>query len=329
LSDPPTRQNSSPVPPLLIVGCGRIVEFAHAPALAGNAQAEVIGLVDPAPERRAAIARLLTQREMGAVGYTSLADAPVMDSIVLVAVPSHLRAGIVISLLNEAQGVVVEKPLAIQAAEAQSILDVARTRHRHLVPVHNWRYDPAMRRLAELCASGRLGVVRHIRYDHHMMQPLRGAWPANPDWREQVAGGCVADLAYHACYLAEEVSGQAIIESRCLARRWDDGVLVAAEVLLRGDDGVRGEVHVRWEAPGPCFRVRVAGDDGTAVAGDDGTVTVRRKEHAWTERHSAGFPVAYSAFYRQVLKQVRERPTYEDAMRAVRVSRLLEDAVAS
>lgn len=309
--------------PLLIVGCGNIVEFAHVPALADGCLFEVVGLVDPAAARRDTIARLLGRAGQAPLHYDAVADAPVAGNTVLVAVPSHLRAAVLGPQLHSARAVVVEKPIAIEAAAAESAVASARSRRQHLIPVHNWLHDPAMRRLADLCASGSFGTIRRITYVHHMVEAFPGSWPDDPRWRERMAGGCVTDLAYHAIYLAEELTGKRVAEAECAERRGHD-VLTEAVVLIRGD-GVAGELHVSWVGAHPRFEVGVVGDAGHATVRDDGSVTMTIKGSTSTEQHPAGFPVAYRGFYHRIARDIRREPAYDDALSAARISRLLHD----
>lgn len=324
-SDSPRAASGSNPEPLLIIGCGNIVEFAHAPALADGRLFTVVGLVDPASRRRAAVARLLDRGGHEPLQYDSFADAPVAGKVVLVAVPSHLRPAVLGPLLRGARALVVEKPIAVDAAAAGLAVASAKSNGQHLIPVHNWLHDPAMRRLAELCASGAIGRVRRITYVHHMVTAFPGAWPGDPHWRERMAGGCVADLAYHAVYLIEKLTGKRVLDAECSERTGDD-VLTEA-VVLTWAEGVVGEIHVSWIARQPRFEVSVAGDAGHAVVRDDGSVTITIKADTNTERYPAGFPVAYRDLYRHIARDIGQEPTYDDADAAARISRLLQDVV--
>ncbi|MEV0680192.1 Gfo/Idh/MocA family oxidoreductase [Actinosynnema sp. NPDC050436] len=310
---------------MVIIGCGRIVELAHGPALRRAAGFGVTALVDPSAERRAAVAALLGAQDV--VHAEEPSPDLVRDAVVVLASPSPLRSELMGRVVSHARAVVVEKPLVSRTEDAPEVLEGAYSADTHLVPVHNWLYDPAVAELGARVASGWLGELRSMSYYHHTTGPFAGAWAHRPLWRADDPGGCLADLGYHACYLVGAVVGRPTgIEVSASTRT--AGVLTSARVVLRTATGVDCRVAVSWSAARPEFRIRVVGSRATAEVGDDGVLTLHRDGRTDELRHPAGFPVAYRRFYHDVADRVRHAPDYCDATAAVLITRLMEEAIA-
>src|SRR5690606_32750197 len=110
--------------------------------------------------------------------------------------------------LEHGLDVVVDKPLAASAAEAQALVDEALARGRLLIPFHNRRWDGdflTVRRLVETEALGE--VVRfESRFDRWRPEVADG-------WREHAdpaqAGGLLYDLGVHLIDQALQLFGSA------------------------------------------------------------------------------------------------------------------------
>jgi predicted dehydrogenase len=58
--------------------------------------------------------------------------------------------------------VLVEKPLAVAISEVQELIDIAEQRNLILMVGHTFEYNPAVRALKEIIASGELGEIYYI-----------------------------------------------------------------------------------------------------------------------------------------------------------------------
>lgn len=81
---------------------------------------------------------------------------------VLIATPTDTHAAITLAALDAGAHVVCEKPTAMDAAEARSMLEKAEALGRVHMIDHELRFNPNRRRIAELIASGELGEIRHV-----------------------------------------------------------------------------------------------------------------------------------------------------------------------
>jgi scyllo-inositol 2-dehydrogenase (NADP+) len=112
--------------------------------------------------------------------HTSLADFTADPSIDLavVCLPNELHAEVAVALLEAGKHVVVEKPLAVTAAECETMIAAARRTGRHLFVFHSRRLDGDFAGIRDLLAAGTLGrLVRvEIRYDRWANALRTKAW---------------------------------------------------------------------------------------------------------------------------------------------------------
>ena len=102
-----------------------------------------------------------------------------------IATPTPLHAPLAIALLKQGVDVLVEKPLAMNEAEAQTTVETAKSHGRLLCVGHLFRYHVAIRKAAEMIANGEIGPVLHIESERLSVREPR------PDI------GVIAALAIH------------------------------------------------------------------------------------------------------------------------------------
>ena len=122
-----------------VVGLG---EFGrnHARVYRELGGVELVGVYDRSPERAAAVAK-----EFQAPALVSLDDLPGRADAVSVAVPTEAHAEVGCRLLEMGLDVLVEKPMAVDLAEADELLAAARKNMRILQIGHVERFNPAVR----------------------------------------------------------------------------------------------------------------------------------------------------------------------------------------
>jgi len=179
-----------------LVGCGAVARLYHAPALAALARAgtaEVRALVDPEPARVAelqvvfpAAARVERLSELSRLGI----------GLAIVASPPGFHAAQTRELLGAGLSVLCEKPLAPTMAEAESIVDAARTAKGIVAAGLFRRFFPATQTIRRLLAGGVIGDIR--RFD--CFEGGRFAWPVqSPGFfaRSGLSGGVLLDIGVH------------------------------------------------------------------------------------------------------------------------------------
>lgn len=82
--------------------------------------------------------------------------------LVLIATPTDLHAPITLAALERGAHVLCEKPTAMDAREAATMLDKAEGLGRLHMIDHELRFNPNRARVAEMIANGDLGEIRHV-----------------------------------------------------------------------------------------------------------------------------------------------------------------------
>jgi predicted dehydrogenase len=133
-----------------VVGAGRLGGF-HAQKLAAIENVELVAVVDPAPEARNRVAlECHTQPLPDCRGLAERIDAAV------VAAPTRWHHALGIELLGAGVHLLVEKPLAATAAEADELVEAARRAGVVLQVGHVERFNPAM-----IAAAPHLGELKY------------------------------------------------------------------------------------------------------------------------------------------------------------------------
>lgn len=240
-------------PPLRVglVGFGYAGRTLHAPlirATPGLALGDVASR-DPAAVRSA----------LGAVNVWPTAEAMIGHAgvdLVVLASPNHTHAPLARRALEAGCHVVIDKPMALDAAEAAPLLPLAARQQRLLSVFHNRRWDADFLTAQALLSTGALGRITEARLHFDRYRPL-----VRERWREGAGpgAGLWADLAPHLLDQALQLFGLPVALSADLTRL-RDGALSddAFECRLRYADGLRVTLAASMLAalPGPRFVLR-------------------------------------------------------------------------
>jgi predicted dehydrogenase len=150
-----------------VIGCGRIAQVAHLPAIAKAESAELCAVCDTSPR----LAEAMAER----YGVSAHPDVPSLlgDRIdaVLVAVPDRFHAPVVIQALQAGKHVIVEKPIAESIEEAEALAQLADAAGVELQVASMQRFDPGVQYAARAAAS--LGAIRSVSGWYRVMSRLR------------------------------------------------------------------------------------------------------------------------------------------------------------
>jgi scyllo-inositol 2-dehydrogenase (NADP+) len=143
-----------------VVGLGRAGWDIHVKELRPRADAKIVAVADPVAERRdQAVA------EFGCKAYPNLAKLLKQDDVevVVIATPSVAHAADTKKSFAAGKHVVVEKPMAMSVAEADSMIGAAEAAGKRLFVHQNYRFRPEFVHLKEIVDSGIIGRVYHMR----------------------------------------------------------------------------------------------------------------------------------------------------------------------
>jgi predicted dehydrogenase len=131
----------------------------HVRAFARAREAEVVAVCDPSDEARTRALELAPRARMVRDAAEILA-APDVDAVV-VATPAPSHPALARGALEAGKHVLVEKPLAMSIADAESVV-AARRPGQVLMVGHLMLFHPAVELLRNLMASGELGTVYYL-----------------------------------------------------------------------------------------------------------------------------------------------------------------------
>lgn len=181
-----------------ILGCGRIGRV-HADAIrrlggdvrlvVADADARCVRALQAAAGAAAAYERAddLLQRERPA--------------IVHVCTPPETHAALAVAAIEAGAAVLVEKPMALDAAEAGRIAAALDARPGMLCVDHNYLFEPEVLRARRLVGEGRIGRV--VAAD-----VVQGVDAAGAGWSASLPGGRATDLLPHGLYLIRHFLGE-------------------------------------------------------------------------------------------------------------------------
>lgn len=115
--------------------------------------------------------------------------------LAVVATPNQSHAPLAAQCLRAGKHVVIDKPVAVTAAEAASLLPVAQAAGRHIFAYHNRRWDGDFLTVQQMIRENRLGSVRAFEshFDRLRPTPKAGAWREEPE----PGSGILLDLGSH------------------------------------------------------------------------------------------------------------------------------------
>jgi predicted dehydrogenase len=125
-------------------------------------------------------------------GYQTLLDDPEIEAIYN-PLPNHLHVEWTIRALDAGKHVLCEKPIGLNAGEAQAIIAARERSGKRVMEAFMVRFHPQWQRIRTLVREGRIGVVKVIQ--SAFVFPVLD--PNNVRNREELGGGALYDVG---CY---------------------------------------------------------------------------------------------------------------------------------
>ncbi len=237
------KENNGRRARLLVVGAGSIGE-RHVRAFARLGGVE-ISIVEPRPERL----REVAERNACAAAFASVDEVPIEDyDAAVIATPANSHMGLGLRCAARGLHLLVEKPIAVEAAEARDLIEGCRRDNVTLAVGYTLRAHPVFLKAKELVAAGTLGELWSVQ----AMAASRIA-EARPDFRQtyfasrQAGGGVVLDLSHELNYV-QALTGPLTLQ-HCARRSLADlGVETetVADLQLATPAGALVHVHLHY-----------------------------------------------------------------------------------
>jgi len=176
---------------------------------------------------------------------------------VVVATPIRTHYALAKAALLAGKHVMVEKPLTSNSVEAMELVQIAERRGLTLMVGHTFEYNPAIKALRDIIASGEIGDVYYVdsaRLNLGLFQP-----DINVLW----------DLAPHdISILLYVLQSEPIAVSARGSSSIRPGVHDVAYVELRFPENILAHVHLSWLDPCKVRRVTIVGSKKMIVCND-------------------------------------------------------------
>ena len=244
------------MPNWIVIGIGDIATRRVIPAIQTEPRSRLYGLVTRDPRKAAPYhARVWSTLD------EALTD-PAVEAV-YVATPVFLHAPQTIQSLRAGKHVLCEKPMAMNEAEARSMVQAAEKSQRTLGFAYYRRSYPKVQRAKQLLAAGVIGkpvlaeLTSHGWFDE---EEGRRSWLIDP---AQSGGGPLYDVASHRIDVLNFFFGTPLRVSAHLSNAVHDyAVEDNATVMIEYAGGVRGIVDVRWHSMVKRDECRIRGTEG-------------------------------------------------------------------
>jgi predicted dehydrogenase len=262
-----------------ILATGTIARaFAEDLALVPGAELVAVG------SRSSAAAREFAQRFAIPRAYGSWAElaADPDVEVVYVATPHSAHYPAAKLLLASGKAVLCEKPFTLDLAQATELVELARSRALFLMEAMWMRCNPAILRLVELVADGRIGAVRTVHADFGVAVALP---PTHRMHARELGGGALLDLGVYPVSFAHLFLGeptdisawasltpQRVDDNTGMLFGYDNGALATLTCSMVADTphvaaicGTEGRVEVARRFLRPDTLVLHQGETGVAM----------------------------------------------------------------
>jgi 1,5-anhydro-D-fructose reductase (1,5-anhydro-D-mannitol-forming) len=239
----------------IVIGIGDITIRRVIPAIQAEPRSRLYGVVTRDPAKAA---------HFGAKTWSALEEALADPAVqaVYVGTPVFLHAPQTIQALRAGKHVLCEKPMAMNEAEARSMISAADQSSKLFGVAYYRRFYPKVQRAKQLLEAGAIGKPVFAELTNHMWFDGTGerSWLFDP---AKSGGGPLLDIASHRIDVLNFLFGKALrVTSQLSNVVHHYAVEDNATVVIEYENGVRGIVDVRWHSKINRDECRIRGTEG-------------------------------------------------------------------
>jgi 1,5-anhydro-D-fructose reductase (1,5-anhydro-D-mannitol-forming) len=240
----------------VVAGIGDIARKRVIPAVQAEPRSSLFGFVTRDPAKAG--------EYPGAHAWATIDEAVGDEAVdaVYIALPVALHAETSVKALRAGKHVLCEKPMAMNVAQGNTMVEAARASGRLLGVSYYRRRYPKLIRAKELIAQGAIGRPVLVEANcHGWTEILKGReWLTDP---VMAGGGPLYDIASHRIDAFNFLFGKperacGVLSNAVHAMKVED----SATVLMQFQNGVHGVVDVRWNSHVERDQFRIIGTDG-------------------------------------------------------------------
>jgi predicted dehydrogenase len=294
-----------------IIGFGLFAERAIAGAIQASPNSTLTAI-----QKRSADAVREKARELAIPhAFTSpaeLAACPDVDAVFIVSANSAHHDETIIAA-RAGKHVLVEKPIAMNAREAKSMIEECERHRVKLMVGQVVRFSPVVRRIRELVQSGSLGRLLSVRADYIFDARLsKRSWLFD---RAIAGGGPVFDIGVHCLDTLSYILGDHVrsVHSRLTPSPTATRTEGTALLSLEYSKGTTGSIACSFEGPARHISIEVIGTEGLARAYDF-TLSEFRTSLEVIRRTDSAVPVKESAEFESPNLYVDEVTSFSECV---------------
>ncbi|WP_238113327.1 Gfo/Idh/MocA family protein [Yoonia sp. I 8.24] len=268
--------------------------------------------------------------------------------------PDAIHHRTTIPLLAAGKHVLCEKPLAVNAGDAEEMARAAQAAGVVNMVNLTYRNVPALMQAAEMVAEGKIGAVRHFEASYlqsWLTQPAWGDWRVEDQWlwrlsMQHGSMGVLGDVGVHILDFATFAAGSDTARVSCRLQTFektasnqigayslDANDSMTMQVAL--ENGAIGVIHASRFASGHIndLRLRLFGTDGGLEVQFENEISTLRSciggdmlTAAWTDVPLRAVASNYTRFIDAIRSQTQVSP---DFARGAALQRVLDRAVCS
>lgn len=229
-----------------ILGCARISRRGLIPGIRGSQG----GRLEAIASRDLDIARNWAEEFQIPKAYGSYQDVlddPTIDAV-YIPLPNELHLHWVTAAADAGKHILCEKPLALDAAEAATMVEHGRSRKVMLMEAFMWRHQPRVAALRRLVADGAIGELRLVRSSFSFPIDMS-------DWRLDSArgGGALWDIGCYGVSTTRLYAGAEPTRIQSQAHFGPSGVDLTLTAELTFPGNVLGLIDCSFEQPFRCM----------------------------------------------------------------------------
>ena len=263
-----------------LIGCGRIATN-HVTAAVNN-NLEIVAVCDVVPEKMEAILEKHNLADDKSIKrYTDYKKMLEENDIELVSIAteSGKHAAIALDAIDAGVNVIIEKPMAMNMADAEEIIKRAAEKHVKVSACHQNRFNVAIQEVRKAIEGNRFGKLSHasinVRWNrnkgYYDQAPWRGTWEED--------GGCLMNQCIHGIDLLRWMMGDEVVEVYGATRQQFHDYLEAEDVgvaVVKFKNGAIGTIEGTTNVYPQNLEetLYLFGENGTVKVGGKSTNTI-------------------------------------------------------
>ena len=239
----------------IVIGIGDITIRRVIPAIQSEPRSRLYGMVTRDPAKA---------KSFNVLVWATLAEAlsdPAVQAV-YVGTPVFLHAPQTIQALRAGKHVLCEKPMAMNEAEARSMVSAAEQSGKLFGVAYYRRFYPKVQRAKQLLEAGAIGTPVFAELTNHMWfdGTEERNWLFDP---AKAGGGPLFDIASHRIDVLNFLFGKPLRVTGQLSNVVHHyAVEDNATVMIEYENGMRGIVDVRWHSKINRDECRIRGTEG-------------------------------------------------------------------